>query len=118
MAPGYLDRRARPQQLADVVQHDCITVVSPKREACWRLLRDTIGMAMTVRGRFAVNSPGLMAVLAERSMGIAVLAHNLAREGGDGRSAGTRAARMGAAQAAGACGAGVTPSIGQRAGIR
>ena len=80
-APGYLDRRGHPMQPTDLVEHECITLAGPQSEARWRLLRETESIEVTVRGRFGVNNPGLMAVLAERGMGIAVLAHNLAREG-------------------------------------
>ena len=37
-------------------------------------------MEVTVRGRFALNNLGLMRLLAERGMGIAVLSHALARD--------------------------------------
>ena len=80
-APSYLDRRGCPQQPTELAEHDCITLANPQREARWRLLRETEAIDVTVRGRFGVNNPGLMGVLAERGMGIAVLAHNLAREG-------------------------------------
>jgi len=80
-APSYLERCGQLQQPTDLVEHDCITLASPQRESRWRLLRATESIEVSVRGRFGLNNPGLMAVLAEGGMGIAVLAYNLAREG-------------------------------------
>lgn len=80
-APGYLERAGNPMQPTDLMQHDCITVASPQSKARWHLLRETEAVEVAVCGRFGVNNPGLMALLAERGMGIAALAHNLARDG-------------------------------------
>ena len=79
-APAYLERHGEPRQPADLVEHECITLPGPQREARWCLKRDTAAMEVTVRGRFAVNNLGLMRVLAERGLGIVVLSHALARE--------------------------------------
>ena len=79
-APVYLERHGEPQQPADLVEHECITLPTPQREARWCLQRDAAAMEVTVRGRFTVNNLGLMRMLAERGLGIAVLSHTLARE--------------------------------------
>ena len=79
-APTYLERRGEPQQPADLVEHECFNLLAPGREARWRLLRDGAAMEVTVRGRLATNNLGLMRLLAERGLGIAVLSHALARE--------------------------------------
>ena len=79
-APSYLERHGEPQQPADLVEHECIAFPTPQREARWCLQRDTGAMEVTVRGRFALNNLGLMRLLAERGMGIAVLSHALARD--------------------------------------
>ena len=79
-APAYLERHGEPQQPADLVEHECITLPAPQRVARWCLKRDTAAMEVTVRGRFALNNLGLMRVLAERGIGIAVLSHALARD--------------------------------------
>jgi DNA-binding transcriptional LysR family regulator len=76
----YLERHGAPQQPADLVEHECITLPAPQRQARWTLKRDAFVMKVTVRGRFALNNLGLMRVLAERGLGIAVLSHALARE--------------------------------------
>jgi len=81
-APTYLERHGEPQQPADLVEHECFNLPAPgaRREARWRLLRDGTAMEVTVRGRLATNNLGLMRLLAERGLGIAVLSHALARD--------------------------------------
>lgn len=79
-SPSYLDRHGRPGQPADLVEHDCIIIGNAKREACWRFSTDGRNTEVTVRGRFGVNNPGLMRVLAERGMGIAMLPPRYVRE--------------------------------------
>ena len=79
-APLYLDRHGEPKQPADLVEHDCITLPMPQREARWSLKRDAAAMEVTVRGRLATNNLGLTRLLAERGLGIAVLTPALARE--------------------------------------
>ena len=79
-APAYLERHGEPQQPADLVEHECITLPAPQRKARWSLRRDAAAMEVTVGGRFALNNLGLMRVLAEGGMGIAVLSHALARD--------------------------------------
>lgn len=81
-APAYLERHGEPQQPADLVEHECLNLPAPApaREARWRLLSDGEAMEVTVRGRLATNNLGLMRLLAERGLGIAVLSHALARD--------------------------------------
>jgi len=79
-APTYRQRRSEPEQPTDLVEHECITLPAPGREAQWRLLRDGAAIEVTVRGRFATNNLGLMRLLAEGGSGIAVLSHALARD--------------------------------------
>ncbi len=79
-APAYLQRHGQPQQPADLVEHECLNLPAPGREVRWRLLRDGATTEVTVRARVATNSQGLMRMLAERGLGIAVLSHALARE--------------------------------------
>lgn len=79
-SPGYLDRRGRPTQPADLVEHECIYVSNPKRAARWKLERARESIEVTVRGRFGLNNPGLMRVLAERGMGVAMMPPRLARD--------------------------------------
>ena len=79
-APAYLALRGRPTQPADLVEHECILLRGAQRQALWRLQGDTDMAEVVVRGRFMVNNVGLMRVLAERGMGIAVLDPSLVRE--------------------------------------
>jgi DNA-binding transcriptional LysR family regulator len=79
-SPAYLDLRGRPAQPADLVEHECIFVRNPQRQALWSLQGDGESTQVAVRGRFMANSLGLMRLLAERGMGIAALAPLLVRE--------------------------------------
>jgi len=79
-APAYLDRRGRPRQPPDLVEHDCLHVVHSSRSARWRFRKGKNTIEVTVRGRFELNNVGLMRVLAERGMGVAMLPPALARE--------------------------------------
>jgi DNA-binding transcriptional LysR family regulator len=79
-SPAYLALRGRPTQPADLVEHECILLRGAQRQALWRLQGDADMAEVVVRGRFMVNNVGLMRVLAERGMGIAVLDPSLARE--------------------------------------
>ncbi|MBL8380473.1 MAG: LysR family transcriptional regulator [Burkholderiales bacterium] len=80
-APDYLDRHGRPQQPAELVEHDCLHVAAAPRAARWRFRNGSNTIEVGVRGRFALNNVGLMRLLAERAMGIAMLPPSLAREG-------------------------------------
>jgi DNA-binding transcriptional LysR family regulator len=79
-APGYLALHGTPAQPADLVEHECILLRGAQRQALWRLQGDADATEVVVRGRFMVNNVGLMRVLAERGMGIAVLDPSLVRE--------------------------------------
>lgn len=79
-SPGYLGLRGSPLQPADLGGHECILLRGAQRQAVWRLQGDTELVEVVVRGRFMVNNVGLMRVLAERGMGIAVLDPSLVRE--------------------------------------
>ncbi len=79
-APSYLALHGRPTQPADLVEHECILLRGARRRALWRLQGDTDVAEVAVRGRFMVNNVGLMRVLAERGMGIAVLDPGFVRE--------------------------------------
>ena len=79
-APAYLALRGKPTQPADLVEHECILLHGAQRQALWRLQGDTDKVEVVVRGRFMVNNVGMMRVLAERGMGIAILDPSLVRE--------------------------------------
>ena len=79
-APGYLALHGKPTQPADLVKHECVLLRSAQRQALWRLQGDADAEEVLVTGRFMTNNVGLMRVLAERGMGIAVLDPSLVRE--------------------------------------
>jgi DNA-binding transcriptional LysR family regulator len=80
-APAYLDSRGHPAQPADLLEHECIEILGEQPQpSLWRLQRDNDSTQVTVRGRFKLNNLGLMRVLAERGMGVAVLATPLVRD--------------------------------------
>jgi DNA-binding transcriptional LysR family regulator len=78
-APGYLDRCGRPRQPADLAQHECLHLKSAAQSARWRFTRGAECVDVAVRGRFGLNNIGMLRLLAERGMGIALLAPELAR---------------------------------------
>jgi DNA-binding transcriptional LysR family regulator len=79
-APGYLERRGRPEHPNDLAQHDCIFIGSGKAKVNWRLAGEDGSHTVSVQGRFSVNNHGMMRALAEREMGIAVLDPSLCRD--------------------------------------
>ncbi len=79
-SPTYLALRGVPAQPADLVEHECILRRGAQRKSLWRLQGDAGATEVAVRGRFMANNVGLMRVLAERGMGIALLDPSLVRE--------------------------------------
>lgn len=75
-APAYLRRAGRPKRPQDLLQHECLRFLLP-RAGGWRLSRGSVRQAVDVRGRFSVNSIGMLQRLAENGQGIAVLADAL-----------------------------------------
>ncbi|MGP1682120.1 MAG: LysR family transcriptional regulator [Giesbergeria sp.] len=79
-SPAYLALRGSPAQPSDLVEHECILLRGAAQQTVWRLQGDDDAAEVLVRGRFMANNVGLMRVLAERGMGIAVLDPSLLRE--------------------------------------
>lgn len=79
-APAYLALRGIPGKPADLMQHECILLRGTQLQTVWPLQGNSEAAEVAVRGRFMVNNVGLMRVLAERAMGIALLAPSLVRE--------------------------------------
>lgn len=79
-APTYLSLHGTPVQPTELVDHQCIVIPSLQRQALWRLKSEADSVEVLVRGRFMVNNVGMMRVLAERGMGIALLAPSVVRE--------------------------------------
>ncbi len=78
--PAYLALRGSPDAPADLNQHECILLRGTQLQTLWKLQRESEVAEVAVRGRFMANNVGLMRVLAERAMGIALLAPSLVRE--------------------------------------
>jgi DNA-binding transcriptional LysR family regulator len=72
-APAYLDGRGRPRTVRELAAHDCIVVGDRARHARWTLRGRRGTAAAGVRGRVAVNEPGLARLAALDGHGIAKL---------------------------------------------
>lgn len=79
-APGYLALHGVPVKPADLMHHECILLRGNQLQAVWRLQCESEAAEVPVRGRFMANNVGLMRVLAEQAMGIALLAPILVKE--------------------------------------
>ena len=79
-SPSYLERRGRPRQPGDLSEHDCLHVSSGGRGMRWRMSNSHRAVDMMVDGPVALNNVGLMKLLAERGMGIAMLPPRLATD--------------------------------------
>jgi len=79
-SPAYLDLRGEPAEPTDLVEHECVLLRTPRRQASWRLERGGAVVDVLVRGRVMVNNQGLMRQLVERGLGIGVLSPGLARD--------------------------------------
>ncbi|HET7662363.1 MAG TPA: LysR family transcriptional regulator [Rhodanobacteraceae bacterium] len=78
--PAYLRHAGRPKRPQDLLQHECLRFLLP-RAGGWRLSRGSVRQVVDVRGRFSVNSIGMLQRLAEHGQGIAVLADALVADG-------------------------------------
>ncbi len=77
---AYLAHAGEPREPADLEEHDCIRILRPHDTlAVWSLTRGGDEVAVTVKGRFATNSPRLMLRLAVLGMGVAVVDDDMAR---------------------------------------
>ncbi len=78
-APAYLDRRGRPAHPRELAEHECLHLGSAAGAARWRLVDGRQSCEVAVSGRIGLNNIGLMRMLAERGMGIAMLSPALVR---------------------------------------
>ncbi len=78
-APGYLDRHGRPQQPAELAHHECLRLGSSAKASRWRFTSGAQVLEVEVQGRWGLNNISLMRLLAERQMGVALLAPELAQ---------------------------------------
>lgn len=66
---AYLDRRGRPQSLADLAQHDCL-VFGDSPHGRWNLTGPEGPVEVRVSGRFSCNDVGVMRMAVIQAMGI------------------------------------------------
>ncbi|KAB7646200.1 LysR family transcriptional regulator [Polymorphobacter fuscus] len=78
-APDYLDRRGRPQGLADLKAHDCIRQRLTGNGAImpWRLSDGTRSVDVAVKGRVMVNNYPAIIAMATRGLGLAQVSEPL-----------------------------------------
>lgn len=70
-SPDYLARRGTPQVAADLALHDCIIDTNRRTPRRWVLGPESVAEAVTVQGRFQVNSARAAVDLAAKGLGIA-----------------------------------------------
>jgi DNA-binding transcriptional LysR family regulator len=70
-SPDYLARRGEPKSPADLSEHDCIIDTNRHAPRRWVLGPEGAEAAVTVRGRFQVNSARAAVELAAKGLGIA-----------------------------------------------
>lgn len=78
-SPDYLARAGTPHQPADLTGHECLTFGSGKKPT-WSLSRidqPDVQEQVTVGGRVALNSVGMMRRLATLDMGVAMMVSDL-----------------------------------------
>ena len=70
-SPGYLAQHGAPLTPADLAAHDCILDTNRRLPRRWSFVRDGAEVAVTVGGRFQVNSARGAAELAAHGLGVA-----------------------------------------------
>jgi DNA-binding transcriptional LysR family regulator len=69
-SPGYLERSGGPSQPDDLVRHECLGILKVNT---WTLLKEAETVKVSVSGRFALNSVGMIRRLATLDMGIILM---------------------------------------------
>jgi DNA-binding transcriptional LysR family regulator len=74
-SPAYLNRAGEPGQPADLLTHDCL-IFKTNAPPSWRLspLDGSSPVEVAIRGRFQLNSVGLLRRLATQDLGVVLLA--------------------------------------------
>jgi DNA-binding transcriptional LysR family regulator len=76
-SPGYIEASGEPATPADLAEHECLCM---PRSSSWTLHRGTETVDVGVRGRFTLNSVGMMSALAVNHQGIALLPEKIVAE--------------------------------------
>ncbi|WP_411756251.1 LysR family transcriptional regulator [Sinorhizobium medicae] len=69
-SPGHIEASGEPARPADLAKHECIGML---RSPIWTLHRGANKVDVAVRGRFTLNSVGMIRALAVNHQGIALL---------------------------------------------
>lgn len=73
-SPGYIEASGEPATPADLAEHECICM---PRSPSWALHQGMDKVDVGVRGRFTLNSVGMIRALAVNHQGIALLAEKI-----------------------------------------
>lgn len=76
-SPGYIESSGEPATPADLADRECICM---PRNAIWNLHQGLNKVDIDVRGRFTLNSVGMMRALAVNHQGIALLPEKIVAE--------------------------------------
>jgi DNA-binding transcriptional LysR family regulator len=69
-SPGYLERSGEPSKPAELEQHECFTIL---KASSWTLRDGKRTLTVSVGGRFALNSVGMIRRLATLDLGIVLM---------------------------------------------
>ncbi len=78
-SPNYLKENGEPKEPSDLVQHACIGFKTTKG-GTWNLHKGKKSVDVTVKGRFQLNSVGMIRKLATLDMGIAMVPAEIVAE--------------------------------------
>jgi DNA-binding transcriptional LysR family regulator len=85
-SPSYLAKRGRPEKLADLEAHDCLTFTGLMRAESWRFPEADGVTAVSVRSRLVMDAVDAVAEAALAGAGIAcVLSYHIAPAVREGR---------------------------------
>jgi DNA-binding transcriptional LysR family regulator len=74
-SPAYLDAHGRPKVPKDLKEHECLVHGESNPATVWRFSRNGgAGVPVPVRGRLAANNSEAVLLMAQRGLGIALLA--------------------------------------------
>lgn len=78
-APSYLKEHGEPKQPADLSQHECVGFKTAKGDT-WNLRQGKKSVDISVKGRFQLNSVGMIRKLATLGMGIVMIPAEIVAE--------------------------------------
>ncbi|OAF09886.1 LysR family transcriptional regulator [Bradyrhizobium centrolobii] len=76
-SPGYLKHAGEPREPADLIRHQCLCM---PRAGSWTLQSGAKKIDVAVKGRFTLNSVGMICRLAIHDQGIALLSEAIASD--------------------------------------